>query len=100
MFGRLGQVVYVLLGALDALLLIRFALKLLGANPDATFTSFVYGLTEIFVAPFEGVFPVLHSKGSVLELSTLLAIIVYALIAWLIASLIDAIGSRRPRGAY
>ncbi|HEX9038531.1 MAG TPA: YggT family protein [Ktedonobacterales bacterium] len=99
--GRLGQFIYILLGALDALLIIRFALKLLAANPDAGFTSFIYGLTQLFVAPFQGVFPSPQTHSSVLEVSTLLAIIVYALLAWLIVSAFGALLNRWPsRGAY
>ncbi len=94
--GRAGQIIYIALGALDALLLIRFALKLLAANPFAGFTSFIYGVTELFVAPFEGVFPSPQTRGSVLEVSTLLAIIVYALLAWLVVSVIEALISRWP----
>ncbi len=93
---RVGQIIYILFGVLEALLIIRFALKLLGANPGAAFTSFIYGLTQVFVAPFEGVFPSPATNASVLEVSTLLAIIVYALIAWLIVSVIDALTNRWP----
>ena len=94
--GRFGQIVYIALGALEALLIIRFVLKLLAANPGAAFTSFIYGLTQVFVAPFEGVFPSPRTNGSIVEVSTLLAIIVYGLIAWLIVSIIEAMITRRP----
>ena len=94
--GRAGQIIYILFGALEALLIIRFALKALGANPEAAFTSLIYGLTQVFVVPFEGVFPSPQTSANVVEVATLLAIIVYALIAWLIASVIDALISRRP----
>lgn len=92
--GRVGQVVYVLLGALDATLIIRFVLKLLAANPAAVFTSVIYGFTQTFVDPFEGVFPTPQTHGSVLEVATLLAIIVYALVAWLVVNLIAAMTGR------
>jgi hypothetical protein len=94
--GRVGLVIYSLLGVLDALLVIRFALKLLAANPSAQFTSFVYGSTELFVAPFYGVFPTPALNNNVLELSTLLAIAVYGLLAWLIAHLVKVVVSRWP----
>ena len=69
-------------------------LKLLDANPDAGFSSLIYGLTWPFVALFQGVFPEPSARGSVLELSTLLAMIVYALLAWGIVRVIE-ITSRR-----
>lgn len=94
--GRIGQFIYILLGVLDALLIIRFALKLLAANPDAGFSSFIYGITAPFAQPFQGVFPSPETHASVLEVATLLAIIVYALIAWLIVNLVELMVNRWP----
>lgn len=76
------QVVWYILTVLEALLAIRFALKLLGANPNAGFSNLIYSLTYPFAAPFLGVFsssrPV---AGSVFEWTTLLAMLVYWLLA-------------------
>ncbi|MHB8614175.1 MAG: YggT family protein [Candidatus Dormibacteraceae bacterium] len=70
-------------------MLIRLVLKLLGANPQAGFTSFVYGLTDVFMAPFRNLPPAVgSSSGAVLETSVVIAIIVYALISWVLARLI------------
>ncbi|HEX6800093.1 MAG TPA: YggT family protein [Ktedonobacterales bacterium] len=94
---RAAQIIYLILGILETLLLIRLVLKLLAANPNAGFTSLIYGITFPFVALFEGVFPTPQSNGSVLELSTILAMIVYALLAWGIVKVIDiARHNRRP----
>ncbi len=71
------QVVWYLLGLIEALLAFRFALKLLAANPDAGFSSFVYGVTYVFAAPFLNVFRVSHVAGNIFEWTTLLAMFVY-----------------------
>lgn len=76
------QIVWYILGAIEALLAIRFILKLLGANPAAGFTSFIYDVSYVFVAPFLNVFQVTQAQSSVLEWTTLLAMVVYYLIAW------------------
>lgn len=94
---RVAQVIYVILGALDTLLVIRFVLKLLAANPGAAFTAFIYGLTNTLVIPFQDVFPSPQNGNSILDLPALLAIIVYSLFAWLIVSLLEALASRGPR---
>lgn len=88
------QVVWLLLSVLETLLAIRFVLKLLAANGAAGFTSLVTTLTTLFVAPFAGVFPNAQARGSVLEVSTLLALIVYPLLAWIIVRAISALRSR------
>ncbi|MBC7836623.1 YggT family protein [Acetobacteraceae bacterium] len=76
------QIVWYVLGVLEALLAFRFILKLLGANPDAGFSSFIYGTTYIFAAPFLNVFRMTRVQGSVVEWTTLLAMLVYFLIAF------------------
>jgi uncharacterized protein YggT (Ycf19 family) len=91
---RAAQIVYFVFGVLEALIIIRLIMKLLGANPDAGFTQLIYGLTFPFVALFQGVFPNPGGSGGVLELSSLLALIVYALLAWGIVRLIYLLAER------
>jgi hypothetical protein len=75
------QIVWYLLGLVEVLLAFRFVLKLLGANPAAGFTSFIYGVTYIFAAPFLRVFKITQVLGSVFEWTTLLAMLVYWIVA-------------------
>ena len=77
------QVVWYLLGIIEVLLAFRFVLKLLGANPTAGFTSFIYGVTHIFATPFLTVFRSSSiTEGNIFEWTTLLAMLVYGIIAW------------------
>lgn len=75
------QIVWYILSLLEVLLAFRFVLKLTGANPLAGFTSFIYGVTHIFTAPFLSVFRITRIEGSVFEWTTLLAMLVYWIIA-------------------
>jgi uncharacterized membrane protein len=83
--------IWLVLGILETLLIFRFVLKLFGANPDSGFVDFVYAVSGIFVAPFSGIFSTPTTEGdittSVFETSTLVAIIVYAVITWGIVKL-------------
>ena len=76
------QIVWYILGLVEILLAFRFVLKLTGANPEAGFTSFIYGVTYVFAAPFLNVFRISQIAGSVFEWTTLLAMAVYAVVAW------------------
>jgi ABC-type Na+ efflux pump permease subunit len=76
------QVVWYLLGILEVLLTFRFLLKLLGANPNAGFSSFIYSLSYPFAAPFINVFHQTRVEGNIFEWTTLLAMAVYWLVAW------------------
>jgi hypothetical protein len=76
------QVVWYVLGLIEVLLAFRFVLKLLGANPEAGFSSFIYSVTYLFSAPFLSVFRVPQIAGSVFEWTTLLAMFVYGVVAF------------------
>ena len=81
------QIVWYTLSLLEVLLVFRFALKLTGANPVASFTNIVYTITWPFATPFLAVFPKTTIQGSILEWTTLLAMLVYFLIALAIVRL-------------
>ncbi len=84
------DVVAYLAGLLIVILGIRFFLALFGANPANIFAKFIYNISHPFVAPFFSLFNY-HSYNYAIahfEIYTLVAIIVYALIAWGIISLI------------
>src|SRR4029077_2458410 len=78
---RAMELIYLVFGIIDGLLLIRLVLKLLGANPHAGFASFTYGVTDFFLAPFRGLLPTYVSGQSVFELSLIIAILIYSLLA-------------------
>ncbi len=87
--SRLVGAVYYLSGALEILLLLRFILRLTGANPANAFAAFIYALSNVFVAPFSTLFaaPAIEKAGT-FDVSALVAIAVYALLAWLAAKLV------------
>lgn len=76
------QIIWYILMVIEAILLLRFVLKLLAANPNAGFTDFIYSVSAIFVAPFQAVFRNAAVQGSVFEWTTLLAMVIYYFIAW------------------
>jgi hypothetical protein len=75
------QVVWYILGLIEVLLAFRFVLKLLGANPAAGFSNFIYDVTYIFAAPFLNVFNITRVAGSSVEWTTILAMFVYWVLA-------------------
>ena len=83
--------VSVLFGTLEVVLLLRFLFRLLGANPTNNFISWLYSVSHPFVAPFNGIFndQTLGSQG-VFEASTLVALVIYGLLAWLVVWLLRA----------
>ena len=83
---KLTQTIYFIFGLIEALLVIRFVLKALGASAEAGFAQFIYGVTGPLVGPFLGLFGTPQgASGGTLELHTLIALVIYALVAWLLA---------------
>mgnify|MGYP001585765332 CR=1 FL=1 len=84
--------IYFLFRVLEILLAFRLVLKLTGASVASAFVGLIYGLTGIFILPFAGIFRRGFAQGiettSILEPSTIVALIVYAVLAWGIVKLL------------
>ena len=76
------QIVWYILAILEIFLAFRFVLKLLGANSAAGFSSFIYSVSYPFAMPFLNVFGASKVEGSVFEWTTILAMLVYWLVAF------------------
>jgi hypothetical protein len=56
LLGRIAQVLDYAFGVLYALLAVRFALEFFGARSAAGFSQIIRSLTDVFYAPFKGLF--------------------------------------------
>jgi uncharacterized membrane protein len=92
---QLNRIIYTVLGILEILLGLRFVLKLLAADAAAGFAGFIYGITGLFVAPFDALFGTPTAGGAILETNTLVAMLVYALLFWIVVRVI-LIATDRP----
>ena len=83
-----SRIIWYVAGVLLVLLAFRFVLALLGANPNNQFANFIYSVSHPFVAPFFGLFGYnLHYGISRFETFTLVAMLVYLVVAWGLARL-------------
>lgn len=83
------RIIWYVAGVLLVLLAFRFVLALLGANPNNAFASFIYDTSHPFVAPFFSLFGYNLQYGvSRFETYTLVAMAVYAIIAYGLAKLV------------
>jgi hypothetical protein len=93
---RLTQLIWLLAGSLEALIGLRVALKLIAANPANPFAALVYSLTDLFLWPFFGLTVTPTVDNMVLELSSLIAMVVYAVLAWVFIRLLWLLFYREP----
>ena len=80
---QLTRILLTILGVLEILLGLRFVLHL-----------FIYGVSGLFVAPFTGLVGTPTSGGTTLEVTTLIAMVVYALLFWIIMRIIPVFVDR------
>ena len=94
---KVTQLIWLFLGILEALIALRIGLKLIGANPASPIVALIYGFTQLFLFPFEGMIATPSSGSIVLELSSFFAMLIYALIAWAVERTVWVL-FYRPRG--
>lgn len=90
--------IYFLFGILEVLLVFRLIFRLTGASMASGFVGMIYGLTGIFILPFEGIFRQAMAKGvettAVLEPATLVAIVVYGALAFGVVKLLGILSGK------
>ena len=85
---RTARIVYFIIGVFEVLLLLRFVFRLMGAGANGL-VNLIYNITGPMVIPLNGIFNDQSlSRTNVLEISTLLAMVVWALIGWGIVKLL------------
>ncbi len=90
----LSQLVLAVLGVVEIGLGLRFMLKLIAANANSGFADFIYGVTAPFIAPFTGLIATPASGATVVEVTTLIAMGVYALGVWILLQGIGLLTAR------
>jgi hypothetical protein len=93
---RATAVVGFIVGIVDVLIAARFLGKLLGASSQSAFVHAIYQVSGVFVQPFTGIFGDTGNKTNTFETASLVAIVVYAVIAWGIVVLIRIVTA--PKG--
>lgn len=92
----IANIIYAIGGFIEALVGLRFILRLIGANPNNALVNWIYDWSTPFVAPFSGIFgqdaTVVGGVGvvttSVFDWTALIALIVIGIIVGLIGSLV------------
>lgn len=91
---RLIGLVQLSFGVLDGLIALRFMLKLMAANPANPFASTMYFITSPFLWMFQGLTYTPSFEGIEIEFFSLVAIVVYALLGWIVIQLMWILFSR------
>jgi hypothetical protein len=100
------QIILLFFGVLETLIALRFMLKLIGANPETPIVALIYSFSALFLIPFVGFLNSPTFGRIVLEIYSLFAIFIYALIAlgfekltWVLFSRSYGSGTKRSNTA-
>ena len=94
---KASQLIWLVFGTLEVLIALRIGLMLVGANPGSPIVALIYGITGLFLLPFAGLIGSPTVGSMVLEISSMFAMLIYALIAWMIERMVWLV-FYRPRG--
>ena len=86
--GKTVDYAWYVLAVLEVFLAARFFFELTAAGPAAGFVKLIYGVTQPFVWPFNGIFGSPQQGNNVFDANILIAMAVYAAIAWGITRLL------------
>lgn len=91
----------IIFGIIQAILMVRVLLELFAANSGAPFVSWVYDISRTILYPFQNIFPSPILKGGfVLDMSALVALLVYGLLAYFISELIHFVNYHTSRYSH
>ncbi|MEO5965087.1 MAG: YggT family protein [Candidatus Limnocylindrales bacterium] len=85
------RLVWLVFGILQALIVLRVVLLILGANHSNDLVSFIIGVTDPFVEPFRGMFRLDEVSGasrSILDVAAIVALIAWTLVEALVLGII------------
>jgi YggT family protein len=94
--GFFSTLVNIIFSVVELFIAARIIFKLLGANPYTPFVGWIYGISSGLIYPFANIFPSPVLRGGfVLEIPALVALLVYAVIAYIIFRLIETLSYKR-----
>jgi uncharacterized protein YggT (Ycf19 family) len=88
--GMLERLVFFIFGLIQVLLLVRIVFLLLAARESNSIVSFVYELSEIFVAPFRGILgrDEIAAGATELDITAIVALIGWTILEFIILALV------------
>jgi hypothetical protein len=82
----LRRVVVLIFGIIQTFIVLRIVLLLLNAREGNDLVAFILNMSQLFVAPFIGIFQVdaLREAGSILDIAAIAALVGWTILEWII----------------
>jgi uncharacterized protein YggT (Ycf19 family) len=98
LLDRVSSIIWFVTGVLMTMLALRIVFLLLEASRESGFVRFIYGFTEPWVRPFQGIFATPAADGAILDSAAITAMVIYALLTWGLVRLIWLLFDRAETG--
>lgn len=92
---RISVAPWVLLGIVEVLLILRLIFKWINIDPKIEFVDVIYGFSGMLITPVKAIIPLPTADGAVLEWTTLISIVFYALVFVAIVFVVKLIQDRK-----
>ncbi|MDD5145949.1 MAG: YggT family protein [Candidatus Pacebacteria bacterium] len=92
-FSMIGSLIEKILSVFELFLFIRLLLNFLAANPGNFIVRAIYDYSSIFISPFNSIFHDIYWKGHLIEISTVLAMVAYAIAVQIVLILINSLSN-------
>lgn len=93
--SKTNQVIFAVIAIINLLILLRFVFLLFGANRVGIVSSLI-SFTNIFVSPFQGIFPAPTSGEAYFETASILAILIWTVIGFILSTIVKMFSTRTP----
>jgi hypothetical protein len=91
MLKLIFRIAYTAVMFIESTIMIRIVLELINANSSNTFASWIYNLSDIFIAPFNGlVSSTLQIDKLSISTTPLIALIFYIIISFILSELVKS----------
>jgi hypothetical protein len=82
----LRRIVVLIFGIIQTLIVLRIVLLLLDAREGNDIVRFILDASQVFVAPFIGIFnsDALHAGGSILDIAAIAALVGWTVLEWIV----------------
>jgi uncharacterized protein YggT (Ycf19 family) len=87
-----------IMGVISFFIGFRFLFKLVGANSQTPFVSWIYQVSETLIYPFRGIVPNANMGRGEFDFVALIALLAYAVLLYVATAVIDV--ALRPRSIY
>lgn len=94
--AQITQILWFIIGLVEALLALRIILGMTAANEAAGFSQIILGVTQPLVLMFRGLFPVAAGGGFEFEPAAAVAMVVYFLLGLALARMIRIVYGEAP----